>query len=55
MKEGKMYEWHKNMQTIVDEIDICIKNKDDEALTLKHLADRLRNFTFQGNSVRYRA
>ena len=29
-----MYEWHKNMQTIVDEIDICIKNKDDEALTL---------------------
>lgn len=36
-----MYEWHKNMQTIVDEIDICIKNKDDEALTLKHLADRL--------------
>ena len=41
MKDGKMYEWHKNMQTIVDEIDICIKNKDDEALTLKHLADRL--------------
>ena len=27
MKDGKMYEWHKNMQTIVDEIDICIKTR----------------------------
>lgn len=29
MKGSKMYEWHKNMQTIVDEIDICIKRSPD--------------------------
>lgn len=33
-----MYEWHKNIQKIVDEIDLCIKTQTDEALTLQHLA-----------------
>lgn len=36
-----MYEWHKNVQKIVDEIDVCIKNQNDEALTLEYLADNL--------------
>lgn len=35
-----MYEWHKNVQKIVDEIDVCIKNKSDEVLTLKYLAQK---------------
>lgn len=35
-----MYEWHKNVQKIVDEIDVCIKNKNGEALTLKYLAQK---------------
>lgn len=30
-----MYEWQKQIQTIVDEIDRCIKNYNDEALTLR--------------------
>ena len=28
-----MYEWQKQIQMIVDEIDSCIKNYEDEALT----------------------
>ncbi len=36
-----MYEWYKQIQTIIDEIDICIKNHDDEALTLSHLATKM--------------
>lgn len=36
-----MYEWHKQIQMIVDEIDQCIKNHNDEALTLRHLSHRL--------------
>ncbi|AMC93657.1 AraC family transcriptional regulator [Erysipelothrix larvae] len=36
-----MYEWHKNIQVIVDEIDRCIKHQNDEALTLEHLAQKL--------------
>lgn len=35
-----MYEWHKNVQIIVDEIDICIKNQNDETLTLRYLAHK---------------
>lgn len=35
-----MYEWYQNVQKIVDEIDVCIKGKNDEALTLKHLAQK---------------
>ena len=36
-----MYEWHKQIQIIVDEIDNCIKNYNDEALTLRFLSRRL--------------
>lgn len=36
-----MYQWHKNIQKIVDEIDTCIKNKNDEALTLTYLSQKL--------------
>jgi len=36
-----MYEWHKLIQVLVDEIDANIKCKKSEALTLKSLADKL--------------
>ncbi len=36
-----MYEWHKNIQQIVDETDVCIKNKENEAVSLTHLAQWL--------------
>ncbi|MDU1412681.1 MAG: helix-turn-helix transcriptional regulator [Clostridium sp.] len=36
-----MYEWEKQIQIIVDEIDKCIKNYNDEALTLSFLSRRL--------------
>lgn len=36
-----MYEWQQQIQIIVDEIDSCIKNYNDEALTLRFLARRL--------------
>ena len=36
-----MYEWNKLIQTIIDEIDTCIKKKEDEELTLEQLALRL--------------
>ena len=36
-----MYEWERQIQTIVDEIDECIKNRDGEALALASLARRL--------------
>ncbi len=36
-----MYEWQKQIQIIVDEIDESIKNYNDEALTLGFLARRL--------------
>lgn len=36
-----MYEWYRNIQEIVDDIDACIKNHNDEALTLEHLAKKL--------------
>lgn len=36
-----MYEWQKQIQIIVDEIDDCIKRRDDEALTLTCLSRRL--------------
>lgn len=29
-----MYDWYKNIQTIVDEIELCIKRRDDERLRL---------------------
>lgn len=36
-----MYEWKKQIQIIVDEIDKCIKNYNGEALTLRSLSRRL--------------
>ena len=36
-----MYEWQRQIQMIVDEIDSCIKNYEDEALTLRSLSRRL--------------
>ena len=33
-----MYEWQRQIQYIVDEIDRCIAAHEDEALTLRHLA-----------------
>lgn len=36
-----MCEWHKNIQKIIEEIDICIRKQNNEALTLKCLADKL--------------
>lgn len=36
-----MYEWQKQIQLIVDEIDKCIKNHNDESLTLRALSRRL--------------
>ena len=36
-----MYEWQKQIQTVVDEIDRCIQAHNDEALTLRVLSRRL--------------
>lgn len=36
-----MYEWQRQIQIIIDEIDKCIKNHNDEALTLRVLSRRL--------------
>lgn len=36
-----MHEWEKNVQKIVEEIDVCIRNQNDEALTLMYLAQKL--------------
>ena len=36
-----MYEWQKQIQTLVDEMDGCIRNHQDEALTLRALSGRL--------------
>ncbi|SHJ57960.1 hypothetical protein SAMN02745248_00459 [Hathewaya proteolytica DSM 3090] len=36
-----MYEWQKQIQIIVDEIDKCIKNYNDEALTVSFPSHRL--------------
>ena len=33
-----MYEWHKQVQRIVDGIDRCIENRDDDGLTLQAIA-----------------
>lgn len=35
-----MYEWAKQIQLMIEEIDACIKNNDDEALSLSALANR---------------
>ena len=36
-----MHEWKKQIQLLVDEIDKCIRKHDNEALTLRHLSQRL--------------
>lgn len=36
-----MYEWHRQIQMIVNAIDDCIQRRDDEALTLAALSHRL--------------
>jgi len=36
-----MSEWHRYIQTLVDDIDSCIRRQDDESLTLKRLAGRM--------------
>lgn len=37
----RMYEWHRLIQLIIGEIDECIRRRDDEALTLRSLAQKL--------------
>lgn len=37
----RMYEWQKQIQVIVDEIDKCIKSYNDETLTLRFLSRKL--------------
>lgn len=36
-----MQEWHQIIQRIVDEIDLCIRNKSDETITLQTLSQKL--------------
>jgi len=36
-----MYEWHRQIQMIVDEIDECIRHGDDESLSLRFLSRKL--------------
>lgn len=36
-----MYQWHMQIQSIVDEIDACIQSRHDEALTLQALSRKL--------------
>ena len=36
-----MYEWHQQIQIIVDEIDKCIKSYHDEVLTLRFISSKL--------------
>lgn len=36
-----MGKWQKQIQNIIEEIDVCIKNGNDEVLTLKCLSDKL--------------
>lgn len=36
-----MYEWYKNIQEIIGEIDACIRTRQDTAITLRHLAQKL--------------
>ena len=36
-----MYEWRKLIQNVVDEINRCIQARDDEALILGALSERL--------------
>ncbi|MFD2881729.1 helix-turn-helix transcriptional regulator [Paenibacillus rhizoplanae] len=39
--ERTVYEWHRQIQTIVDDMDQSIKQHNSEAITLQSLADKL--------------
>ena len=41
-----MYEWRRQIQLIVDEIDACIKRYDTEAITLQNLSHKLNYSEF---------
>lgn len=41
-----MSQWQKQMQHIIDEIDTCIKNRNDEVLTLATIAEHLNYSEF---------
>lgn len=36
-----MEQWYKTIQQIIDEIDLCIKSKRDETMTLRDLSQKL--------------
>ena len=46
-----MFEWQKQIQIIVDEIDKCIKYNHDEVLTLKYLSHKLGYSEFHTKSA----
>lgn len=48
-----MSKWSEYVQTVIDQIDACIKNEEDEALTLSELSRRLGDSS--GGSVRSEA
>ena len=41
-----MQQWQKQIQQLIDEIDKCIQNQNDEALTLKTIAEQLNYSEF---------
>lgn len=49
-----MAQWHRNIQDIITIIDACIRTQQDEALTLRALADRL-GYSEYYTSRRFRA
>ena len=49
-----MYEWHRQIQIIINEIDACIRRRDDETLTLHWLA-QLRGYSDFHMTKQFRA
>lgn len=47
-----MYDWYRNIQNIIDEIDACIKNHDGESLALGRLAKNLGYKVTTASTVR---
>ncbi|MCL2438152.1 MAG: AraC family transcriptional regulator [Coriobacteriia bacterium] len=39
-KDAGKFEWHRQVQRVVDDIDRCIENRDDDGLALKTLAQK---------------
>lgn len=35
-----MCEWQRQIQKLIEEIDLCIRQKDSEALSLRHLSEK---------------